>query len=241
MDIHSVYQNLAHSVSSESDHDQDAPAASMGDLQDALQQVEQPRGTLADAWRPRKHLQFETDIATVSQEVLVQRTVNVPQASSDNPEQILDNLRKWRDKYLSYIRKAGATNSDLRNYRDGVEALRAKALLLYRKSQQEVRSSRAGGRRGAHCSCYRGSSRHSHAARLLAASCQRTLVVVVGRSPSQRARASCSWQPPWTLPSAPSPHTPARPVYCPAGCCWCCWCCWCWCWHASTGAQQGRA
>lgn len=160
MGIHSVYQNLTQRMLSDSDNDQDGPAAAMGDLDAALQQVQAqvPIGTLADAWKRCPLLPFETDIGAVSENVLKQRAGSVPQAKSDDPMQILNNLRMWRNKYLTAL-KANKTNRELETFKEGVDGLRAKARLLYlaandnkmrqaQRQQPEVSRSRAGGGAG---------------------------------------------------------------------------------------------
>lgn len=245
MAIISLYDQLAQSISSDSDNDQDGPAAAMGDLDAALQQLQAkvPTGTLADAWKRCPLLPFETDIDAVSEDVLKQRAGSVRQAFSDDSTQILNNLKAWREKYLKGL-KANSAINDLERFKGTVEALRAKARLLYiaandnkmreaQRQQPEVSSRRAGGgragmRTAAAAEAAGGTERQQgHSQQLL------MVVNHVGGQVTQPARACPAVARPWVLLSARSTRHICAHMCCPAGCC-CCRCRR----HVSAGAQQ---
>jgi len=91
-------------------------------------------GTLADAWRRCPLIDFERDICQLSEDCLERRASEFQPDSSDDPAIILSNLKRWREKWLT-ARQQDASNSMLEKLRDGCEAIRGKARLLYLKGQ----------------------------------------------------------------------------------------------------------
>jgi hypothetical protein len=103
---------------------------------DAAQQQQMalvPLGTLADAWQPCPLLSFE-DTLPANEGTLLARAAFTQQSKSSDAAVILSNLKKWRERYLAG-KKRRAGHNEMERYKETVEALRAKAYLLY---QQEM-------------------------------------------------------------------------------------------------------
>jgi hypothetical protein len=75
---------------------------------------------------PCGFLDFEGDISSLGESQLAQMASEAPQASSNEPDQILDNLKKWRGLYLH-----ASTRADRERIKNVCEAIRAKARLLF--------------------------------------------------------------------------------------------------------------
>ena len=86
-------------------------------------------GTLADAWQPCPLLKFEGKLPD-NEDTLTARAESTHQSGSNESQKILQILKMWRDKYLAADKK-GVAPHDLERLRNTVEALRAKAYLLY--------------------------------------------------------------------------------------------------------------
>lgn len=127
------YEDLANSNSDEDAQAVDpaaAAGASMSDLDSAVGLCGKPaKGTLATAWKACPLLDFEGNLPE-NEEVLKAATKDPMLTKSDDPEVILSNLLRWRNKWLTAVKK-GLPQQDLKTYREGVEALRYKAYLLY--------------------------------------------------------------------------------------------------------------
>lgn len=93
-------------------------------------QVVQLLSTLKDAWKPCASLPFEQDLATVFESELQRRVAEVVQASSDQASVICSNLLTWRNKHLKGV-EAGLKQTGLERISRVIEALRAKAYLLF--------------------------------------------------------------------------------------------------------------
>lgn len=93
-----------------------------------------PLGTLADAWQPE--LPFEQDLSVLSDQQLQVRANYCSQAASNDPEIILKNLQAWRLKYC--YAEQSSSRSTLEDYRSKVEAIRAKARLLFLQQKAEA-------------------------------------------------------------------------------------------------------
>jgi hypothetical protein len=101
----------------------------MSDAVGALQHSEgPPLGTLATAWLPCRLVDFERDIACLSEDKLVQKIIAYVQAGSNDPGNILRSLQVWRQKYITAQK---ASSVDTERIRDICEALRCKARLLF--------------------------------------------------------------------------------------------------------------
>lgn len=102
--------------------------AALGQLACAQKSEQVQRGTLADAWK--KQLQHEDSLELFTEAGLLSRVGNVPQASSNDPELILDILASWRRKVLK-AQAAQESRSVVEGHKAKTEAIRAKARLLY--------------------------------------------------------------------------------------------------------------
>lgn len=134
INIHSAFQALCDGVDISSQSDQEAPQSSSmpkSALDNVLEQLnaQVELGKIDTAWQPCPLLKFELKIEHLSEQELEQRCSNVIQASSPDINIILGNLQKWRDKYLKAERLNNAR--DMEKYRSGVEALRARARLMF--------------------------------------------------------------------------------------------------------------
>jgi hypothetical protein len=132
-----AYAALADLCDSDDEATVPEAADSMSHLDAALQLVgEVPRGTLADAWQPCQQLKFEGPLPS-NEDTLKAKAESTQQSrGSDDANIILNNLKKWRGKYLDGERNRAQRNQ-MELYKDTVEALRAKAYLLYQKEKSE--------------------------------------------------------------------------------------------------------
>jgi hypothetical protein len=106
----------------------------MQHLDAALQQVDRvPLGILADAWQPFPLLRFERHLPFNEGQLQVMAS-SVPQCTRNDPYAILHTLKKWREKYLAQEQQ-GAPPHQLGRIKDTVEALRARAYLLYQQER----------------------------------------------------------------------------------------------------------
>lgn len=139
-DLHPHFADLAESQSQDEQRQQqpDGSASMSVSLEQALGQIEKKidvkRGTLADAWMPQ--LEHESDLSAVLDATLERRVEGVQQASSDDPNVILNNLASWRTKYLRAV-KANEPRNVVQDYLTKAEAIRAKARLLFVAQKSE--------------------------------------------------------------------------------------------------------
>jgi 6-phosphofructokinase len=92
-----------------------------------------PLGTLTDAWQPCPLLSFEGTLPA-NEDTLQARADSTQQSKANDPDIILQSLQRWREKYLAHQQR-GAPPHDLERVKDTVEALRARAYLLYQQER----------------------------------------------------------------------------------------------------------
>jgi hypothetical protein len=134
----SVWQLFKDIAKSDSDDEATVPESgdSMSHLDAALQQVHGvPLGTIADAWQPCSMLPFEGTLPS-NEDTLKARAESTHCSKNKDPEKVLQILQTWREKWLAGQKRKAQPN-EMEKYKETVEALRARAYILYQKEKSE--------------------------------------------------------------------------------------------------------